>query len=79
MNEHIAIEAPRLEVPNRELSKARMKVGRAAWASRSYRDFSRQSVLKIADAIAEAGFARAKNLLLMQLRRLAMVWWSIRL
>ena len=61
MNEHIAIEAPRLEVPNRELSKARMKVGRAAWASRSYRDFSRQSVLKIADAIAEAGFARAKK------------------
>ena len=49
MNEHIAIEAPRLEVPNRELSKARMKVGRAAWASRSYRDFSRQSVLKIAE------------------------------
>ena len=62
MNEHTAIESPRLEVPNRELSKARMKVGRAAWASRSYRDFGRNSVLKIAEAIAAAGFENAKKL-----------------
>ncbi len=61
MNEHTAIESPRLEVPNRELSKARMKVGRAAWASRSYRDFGRNSVLKIAEAVAAAGFEKAKK------------------
>ena len=61
MNEYTAIDSPRLEVPNRELSKARMKVGRAAWASRSYRDFSRKSVLKIAEAIAKAGFEKAKK------------------
>ena len=66
MNEHTAIESPRLEVPNRELSKARMKVGRAAWASRSYRDFSRNSVLNIAEAIAAAGFKNAKKLRLRQ-------------
>ena len=34
MTEHATFDAPRLAVPDRELSRARMKVGRAAWAAR---------------------------------------------
>lgn len=51
--------APRLEVPDRALSGARMKVGRAAWAARYYRDFTRDAVLAIAEAVARAGHDRA--------------------
>ncbi|AVO39800.1 aldehyde dehydrogenase family protein [Pukyongiella litopenaei] len=36
-----------------------MKVGRAAWAARYYRSFSREAVLKIAEAVARAGHAKA--------------------
>lgn len=59
MNEQVTIEAPRLEVPDRALSSARMKVGRAAWAARYYKTFSRESVLKIAEAVARAGYEKA--------------------
>lgn len=59
MTEHATFDAPRLEVPDRELSRARMKVGRAAWAARYYKDFSRDAVMAIAEAVAKAGHDRA--------------------
>ncbi|MFB9148793.1 aldehyde dehydrogenase family protein [Roseovarius ramblicola] len=53
------IDAPRLEVPDRELSRARMKVGRAAWAARYYKEFSRDAVIAIAEAVARAGYEKS--------------------
>jgi len=49
----------RLRVPDRDLSSARMKVVRAAWASKYYRKFDRKTVLNIAEAVANAGHKRA--------------------
>lgn len=54
------IHAPRLEVPDRALSSARMKVDRAAWAACYYRNFSRDTVLAIAEALARAADAKAE-------------------
>ncbi len=51
----------RLNVPDRDLSSARMKVVRAAWAAKYYRKFDRASVLRIADAVAKAGYERAAH------------------
>ncbi len=48
-----------LNVPDRALSSARMKVVRAAWAASYYRKFDRGTVLRIADAVAKAGYERA--------------------
>lgn len=59
MTEHATRDAPRLAVPDRALSRARMKVNRAAWAVRYYKDFSREAVLAIADAVAKAGYEKA--------------------
>jgi acetaldehyde dehydrogenase (acetylating) len=59
MNEHAGLDAPRLAVPDRALSSARMKVGRAGWAARYFRRFSRAQVLRIAEAVARAGEERA--------------------
>lgn len=59
MSEHMKFDAPRLAVPDRALSSARMKVGRAAWAARYYKSFSREAVLAIAEAVAKAGYERA--------------------
>ena len=59
MSEHMTFDAPRLSVPDRALSGARMKVGRAAWAARYYRSFSRDAVLAIAEAVARAGYEKA--------------------
>lgn len=53
--------APLLNVPDRALSSARMKVSRAAWAARYYRSFDRESVLRIAEAVARAGHAKAEH------------------
>ena len=50
-----------LNVPDRNLSSARMKVVRAAWAAKYYRKFDRASVLRIAEAVAKAGFDRAAH------------------
>ena len=55
----MTFDAPRLAVPDRALSSARMKVGRAAWAARYYRTFSREAVLAIAEAMAKAGYDKA--------------------
>lgn len=51
----------RLNVPDRDLSSARMKVVRAAWAAKYYRKFDRASVLRIAEAVAKAGYERAAH------------------
>ena len=51
MMEQMTISDPLLAVPDRALSRARMKVGRAAWAARYYRNFSRDAVLRIAEAV----------------------------
>lgn len=59
MNEHVTMDAPRLSVPDRAVSSARMKVERAAWAARYYRNFSREAVLAIAEAVARAGYEKA--------------------
>lgn len=59
MNVQAGPDAPRLQVPDRALSAARMKVERAAWAARYFRRFDRESVLRIAEAIARAGQEKA--------------------
>lgn len=59
MSEQAAVDAPRLSVPDRELSRARMKVGRAAWAARYFKEFSRDAVLAIAEAVAKAGYEKS--------------------
>ena len=59
MTKHQGLDAPRLAVPDRALSSARMKVVRAAWAAKYYREFDRQSVMKIAEAVAHAGHEKA--------------------
>ncbi|MGB5068425.1 MAG: aldehyde dehydrogenase family protein [Albidovulum sp.] len=48
-----------LHVPDRNLSSANMKIGRAGWAVRYYSTFSRDAVLKIAEAVARAGHEKA--------------------
>lgn len=50
---------PLLNVPDRDLSSARMKVNRAAWAAKYYQKFDRATVLRIAEAVAKAGHDRA--------------------
>ena len=50
---------PLLNVPDRDLSSARMKVNRAAWAAKYYQKFDRETVLRIAEAVAKAGHDRA--------------------
>ena len=59
MNQPVTFDAPRLAVPDRALSSARMKVGRAAWAARYYKSFSREAVQVIAEAVAKAGYEKA--------------------
>jgi len=61
MSEHMTFDTPRLVVPDRALSSARMKVGRAAWAVRYYRNFSRDAVIRIAEAVAKAGHEKAEH------------------
>ena len=48
-----------LHVPDRNLSSANMKVGRAGWAVRYYSTFTRDAVLGIAEAVARAGHEKA--------------------
>ncbi|OXT00611.1 hypothetical protein B7H23_10945 [Notoacmeibacter marinus] len=50
-----------LNVPDRDLSSARMAVNRAAWASKYYRTFDRDAVLRIAGAVAKAGYEKAPH------------------
>ncbi|MBK0329282.1 aldehyde dehydrogenase family protein [Rhodobacteraceae bacterium F11138] len=50
-----------LSVPDRDLSAARMKVSRAAWAAKYYRTFDHDAVLRIAEAVAKAGNEKAAD------------------
>lgn len=52
---------PRLTVPDRALSRACMQVSRAAWAARYFQTFDRESVFRIAEAVARAGYERAAH------------------
>lgn len=61
MRAQVGPDAPRLEVPDRALSSARMKVVRAAWSARSYRDWDHAGVLRVAEAVAQAGYERAEE------------------
>ena len=54
-------ERPLLHVPDRALSSARMKADRAAWAVKYYQGFDRAAVLRVAEAVARAGFDRAAD------------------
>ncbi|WP_206080281.1 aldehyde dehydrogenase family protein [Pacificoceanicola onchidii] len=53
------MDMARLNVPDRDLSSARMKVVRAAWAAKYYRSFDRDAVLRIAGAVVKAGHDKA--------------------
>lgn len=59
--ETAATTAPRLSVPDRALSRARMQVSRAAWAARYFQSFDRQAIIAIAEAVARAGYERAAH------------------
>jgi len=52
---------PLLAVPDQALSRARMQVSRSAWAARYFQSFDRQAVLRIAEAVARAGYERAAH------------------
>lgn len=52
---------PLLNIPDRDLSATRMKVVRATWAAKYFRRFDRGAVLRIAEAVAGAGYERAAH------------------
>ena len=52
--------APLLDVPDRDLSSARMKINRAAWAGKYYQKFDLDAVHRIAEAVAKAGHEKAE-------------------
>ena len=56
-----AADRARLAVPDQALSRAHMKVSRAAWAAKYFAEFDIQSVRRIADSVAAAGFERAAH------------------
>lgn len=51
--------AARLVVPDPHIATAHMKVSRAHWAVRQFGNVSRETVLKVAEAVARAGHAKA--------------------
>ncbi len=52
-------DAPRLAVPDRAESVARMKIDRATWAGRAFAKYDRAAVMRIARAVAEAAHQAA--------------------
>ncbi|GAB1361132.1 aldehyde dehydrogenase family protein [Rhodobacter sp.] len=52
-------DAPRLVVPDRAETTARMKIDRATWAGKSFARYDRAAVMKIARAVAEAAHQAA--------------------
>lgn len=50
---------PRLAVPDPNLSRAHMKVSRAHWAVRQFSKANRETVLKVAEAVARAAHDKA--------------------
>lgn len=51
--------ASRLNVPDPHVASAHMKLSRAQWAVRQFGKASRETVLKVAEAVARAGHAKA--------------------
>jgi acyl-CoA reductase-like NAD-dependent aldehyde dehydrogenase len=52
---------PLLKVPDVQLERARLMLDRARWAASRMQKLDRQTVRKIVDAVAEAGFASAQH------------------
>ena len=52
-------DAPRLAMPDRAESVARMKIDRATWAGRAFAKYDRAAVMKVARAVAEAAHQAA--------------------
>lgn len=52
-------DAPRLHVPDRAETTARMKIDRAGWAVRAYARYDRAAVMRIVRAVAEAAHQAA--------------------
>ncbi|KAB2886530.1 MAG: aldehyde dehydrogenase family protein [Albidovulum sp.] len=52
-------DAPRLQVPDRAETTARMKIDRAGWAVRAYARYDRAAVMRIVRAVAEAAHQAA--------------------
>lgn len=59
MSKAVSPDAPRLVVPDANLSSAHMKVSRAHWAVRQFGQANRETVLKVAEAVARAAHAKA--------------------
>lgn len=53
------VTTPLLDVPDCDLSSAQMKVSRASWAAKYYQSFDQEAVMRIAEAVAQAGYERA--------------------
>jgi acyl-CoA reductase-like NAD-dependent aldehyde dehydrogenase len=51
--------AARLNVPDADAARAQMKLSRAHWAARQFGKTNRQTVLKVAEAVARAAHAKA--------------------
>ena len=56
---HAHDDAPRLAMPDRAESVARMKLDRATWAGRAFAKYDRAAVMRIARAVAEAAHQAA--------------------
>ncbi|VDC23386.1 aldehyde dehydrogenase family protein [Pseudogemmobacter humi] len=54
-------DSPRLAIPDRAESIARMKIDRATWAVRAFSRYDRAAVMKIARAVAEAAHQAAQT------------------
>jgi acetaldehyde dehydrogenase/alcohol dehydrogenase len=53
--------APRLKMPDAGLEQSRMMLDKARWAAARMQKLDRASVLRIADAVAKAGHAKAQS------------------
>ncbi len=53
--------APLMKVPDAALETARMKLDRARWAASKLARMNRETIMKIVDAVAAAGHARARH------------------
>ena len=54
-------DAPRIQVPDRAETTARMKIDRAGWAVRAYARYDRAAVMRIVRAVAEAAHQGAAH------------------
>ena len=54
-------DAPRMQVPDAALETARLKLDAARWAAAKLARMDRAAILKIAEAVADAGHAKARD------------------